>query len=192
MAQTQQTISPSLDDFESRFEKTLHRAMTDPTYMEEVTPPPVGNPITLGTPVISAEDWANKQVKNASAAASDWLKNVKRPRRNPKEAALAASAKREQKVRTSLEKKKWDKAMANVDLDQMMAVIDAVGAEGYRRGIEARKVKVAARTKELQPMVTALKKEIEAMPDATDADREARLLAARRGMIKIGEMRRGI
>lgn len=183
---------PGLAEFEKRLAKSLDRAVNDPTFMEEMTPPAVGNPITLGPSVIDPTELAEKQVANAEAAASRWLEHVKRPRRDPKAAALAASAKREQKVRESLEKKKWDKAMAKVDLDEMMAVIDAVGAEGYRRGVRSRKSKVLRVATELHPMVVALKKDIEAMPDATPEQREARLLAARRGMIAIGEKRRGL
>jgi len=181
-----------LGSFDANLDAHLNRVMHDPEYVKEITADRQGNPITLGPPVISPEEWADKQVKNASAASSTWLKNVKRPRRNPLDAAIAAGPKRAEKVRQALEDKKWEKAMSAVDEAVMYQVIDAVGADGYRRGVEARKAKVMARAKELQPMVTALKLEIEAMPDVTDADREARLLAARRGMIAIGKKRRGI
>ena len=192
MAPTSKSSSFDLGDFEKRLDAKLNRAQTDPEFVAEITSEHQGNPITLGPPVISPEEWATKQVKNAGASAQEWLKNVKRPRRDPLKAAIAAAPKRAEKVREALESGKWVKAMAKVDEDIMYAVIDKVGAEGYRRGVEARQAKVLARAKELQPMVTVLKKEIEAMPDVTDADREARLLAARRGMIAIGKKRRGL
>ena len=192
MGKTTKSNPYDLTDVMARLDAALDRVQTDPDFVKEITSEKKGNPVTLGPPVISAEDWANKQVTNASNAASDWLKNVKRPRREPIKAALAASAKREQKVRESLEQKKWDKAMAKVDEAQMYRTIDAGGAEVYRKGVEIRKEKVKARAAELQPMITALKLEIEAMPDVTDSDRAARLLAARAGMIAIGKKRRGI
>jgi len=192
MSQSYSRPGFDLGDFDKRLDATLDRVQNDPEFVKEITAERQGNPITLGPPVISPEEWADKQVKNASAAASEWIKNVKRPRRDPLKSAIAAAPKRAEKLRQSLEEGKWEKAMAKVDEDIMFAVIDATGAEGFRRGVEARKAKVHARTKELQPMVTALKKEIEAMPDVTDADREARLLAARRGMIAIGKKRRGL
>jgi len=181
-----------LTDVMARLDAALNRVQTDPEFVKELTSEKQGNPVTLGPPVIDPTEWADKQVRNASNAASDWLKNVKRPRREPKKAALAAAPKREQKVRESLEQHKWEKAMEKVDEDLMYQTIDAIGTEGYRKGVEARKAKVRARAAELQPMVTALKKEIEAMPDVTDSDRSARLLAARAGMIAIGKKRRGI
>ena len=182
----------SLDNFAAKLDAGLDRVMTDAEYAKEITSETQGNPINLGPPLISPDEWAEKQTKNASAAAETWLKNVQRPRREPLAAAIAASEKRANKVRESLEQKKWEKAMAAVDEALMYETIRARGAAAYRLGVEARKAKVAARAKELQPMITELKLQIQNMPDATDADREARLLAARRGMIEIGNKRRGL
>ena len=188
------TTSPpaTLDNIEARFDATVDRMETDPEYAAELTGPKQGNPMTLGEAVIPAKEWADKQVKRASAAAAEWLKNVKRPRRDPIKAAIAAAPKRAEKVRKSLEEKKWEKAMAKVDETVMYDVIDKRGESAFRKGIEDRKAKVEARVAELQPLVTAVKKTIEDMPDVTDADREARLLAARRLMIEVGKKRRGI
>lgn len=184
--------SVSLGTFTSDFRAMLDRVEQDPEFAKELTSEHVGNPITLGPLVIDPVEWANKQVKRASDAAGDWETHVQKPRRDPIKAALAASAKRANKLRESLEQKKWDKAMARVDEDMMYEVIRKRGATAFRAGIEDRKSKVVKRVAELQPMVTALKKTIDAMPDATDADREKRLLAARRGMIEIGKKRRGL
>jgi len=172
---------------------TLVAAMqANPEMAAKVMGEKQGNPVTLGSPVISAEDWADKQVKNASAASGTWLKNVKRPRRNPISAALAASAKRENAVKDSLATKKWDKAMSKVDEAAMYATIDKRGESAFRAGVEDRAAKVLARVKELQPLVTAVSTTIQNMPDATDADREKRLLSARRLMIEVGKKRLGV
>ena len=190
---TQSKSNPlDLSDFTSQLNANLDRVETDPEYVKELTEERQGNPITLGPLVISPEEWAEKQVSRASAAASEWEKNVQRPRRDPIKAAIAAAPKRKQKLMESLDQGKWEKAMAKVDEDLMYVVIRKRGASAFRAGIEDRKGKVVARAKELQPMVAALKATIDAMPDVTDADREKRLLAARRGMIEIGKKRRGI
>lgn len=192
MAGTNQPVSLGMSDFVKQLNKNLDRVATDPDYLKEVTEERQGNPITLGPLVISPEEWAEKQVERASRAASEWEKNVQRPRRDPIKAAIAAGPKRAEKLRESLDNKKWEKAMAGVDEDLMYSVIRKRGAAAFRSGIEDRKEKVLARAKELQPMVATLKATIDAMPDVTDADREKRLLAARRGMIEIGKKRRGI
>jgi len=192
MANKTTPSSSSLSDFESRLDKALDRVANDPEFVRELQSEHKGNPITLGPIVISPEEWADKQVRRAAAAASDWEKNVQRPRRDPIKAAIAAGPKRKQKVLESLEQEKWEKAMAKVNEDDMFAVIRKRGASAFRSGVEDRSGKVATRTKELQPMVAALKQEIDGMKDVTDADREARLLAARKGMIAIGKKRRGL
>lgn len=192
MAKQTKTNPLDLSDFEARLDATLDRVQTDPEFAADLVAEHQGNPITLGPIVIDPEEWAEKQVKRAAAAASEWEKNVLRPRRDPLKAAIAAKEKRKEKLRESLEQDKWAKAMAAVDEDLMYAVIRKRGASAFRAGIEDRKAKVVARVKELQPLVAALKKEIQAMPDVTDADREARMLAGRRGMIAIGKKRRGI
>jgi hypothetical protein len=192
MALTDTATGTNLGNFETRLAATLNRIETDPEFAADLVAEHQGNPITLGPAVIDPEEWANKQVENAANAGDRWLKNVKRPRRDPIKAAIAAAPKRAEKVRQALEEGKWEKAMAKVDEDTMFAVIDALGAEHFRRGVRARKAKVLRVAKELQPMVAGLKKTIEDMPDVTDADREARMIAARRGMITIGKQRRGI
>jgi len=192
MAEQTKSTPVTLDNFTTALNGILNRVQTDPEFAADICASHRGNPITLGEAVITPEEWAEKQVKRAAAAASDWEKNVLRPRRDPLKAAIAAGPKRAEKVRQSLDEKKWEKAMANVDEDLMYATIRKRGAAAFRSGVEDRKEKVIARVKELQPLVTGLKKTIEAMPDVTDADREARLLAARRGMIEIGKRRRGL
>jgi len=192
MADPTQADPLGMSDFIVKLNANLNRVATDPEYLKEVTEERQGNPITLGPLVISPEEWADKQVERASRAAAEWEKNVQRPRRDPIKAAIAAGPKRAEKLRESLDQKKWEKAMAGVDEDLMYSVIRKRGASAFRAGIEDRKEKVVARAKELQPMVATLKATIDAMPDVTDADREKRLLAARRGMIEIGKKRRGI
>jgi len=182
----------TLDNVVDGFHKMVTRMEADPDYAADLIGPHKGNPITYGEAVISAEEWAEKQVKRASAAAGDWERNVQRPRRDPIKGAIAAAAKRRQKVMESLDTAKWEKAMGKVDETTMYEVIRKRGASAFRAGVEDRAAKVRARVAELQPLVTAVKKQIEAMPDVTDADREARLLAARRLMIEVGKKRRGI
>jgi len=192
MAEKTKSNPHDLSGFQLAFRKMLDRVETDPEFVKELTEERQGNPITLGPLVISPEEWADKQVKRASDAASEWEKNVQRPRRDPIKAAIAAKEKRKEKLRESLDQDKWAKAMAHVDEDLMYETIRKRGASAFRAGVEDRKAKVVARAKELQPMVAALKASIDAMPDVTDADREKRLLAGRSGMIEIGKKRRGI
>jgi len=187
--QSKRFDTSSLDDFQRSFRKVLDDQAEHPENYDFLTKETVGNPVTLGPAVIAPEDWAAKQIARASAAADDWLKGVKRPRKNPVEAAIKANDKRKDRLAEAEKADKWRKKMGKVNLDEMYDTIEKVGAGGYRAGVEARTGKITRVAKELQPMVAALRGSIDAMSDATDADREKRLLAARRGMIEIGKKR---
>jgi len=192
MAKKKNVNPYDLTDFESRLEARL-KAVAEGEGIgnpEDLTLP--GNPVELAPPVLPAEEWAAKAADRAVAAADEWYKRVMKPRRHPIQAAIAADKKRKDRLAEAERKNKWVKAMEQVDVDEMYKTIEAVGASGFAAGIEARRGKIAKKIAKLQPLVSALKEEIAGMPEETDAQREKRMLAARRGMLKIGDVLRGI
>lgn len=150
------------------------------------------NPVTTGSRVKSAADWADKMVTNASAAGPAWLKGVLSPKKHPIEAAIAADGKRKARLAEAERDGSWLAAMKRVDVDEMYRTIEEIGESAYVAGIQARKGKIVNKIGKLQPLVEGLAKVIDAMPQDTDQQREARMLAARRGMIKIGKVMKGI
>lgn len=193
MAEPKEGQSPyNLDEFTARFRARLKKHLEDNPPEQKGLKEITGNPVAVGSRVLDAEDWAAKQIERAKAAGNTWAKAVVKPRRDPVEAALKAAAKRKDRLEQSIRDGKWEKAMARVDKDAMYDTIEKVGASGFSKGIEVREAKIKSRVKELQPMVEGLAEAIDDMPDGTDSEREARLLAARRGMIEIGKKRRGI
>ena len=150
------------------------------------------NPVTVGTRVKSAEDWTNRMVTNATAQGPAWLKGVLSPRKNPIEAAIRANGKRKARLAEAERDERWLRAMERVDVDEMYKTIEEIGESAYVQGITARKGKIQGKIAKLQPLVEALAKTIDNMPQDTDQQREARMLAARRGMIEIGKRLKGI
>jgi len=61
----------------------------------------------------------------------------------------------------------------------------------FSDGLAARDSKISRVVGELQPMAQSVSDAIQAMSDATDTDREKRLLSARKLMIEVGKKRRG-
>ncbi len=182
-----------LEDFMTSLNKTLDKAARDPAaYMESIAPPTVGNPITLGPRVIGADEWSKKLVDRATAGGDAWLNHSLRPKKVPSVAALAANDKRVSKLQDSITAKSWEGAMARVDEDLRLTVIGNVGARGFADGIAAHKPKVDKVVGNLQPLVSALATTLDAMPTKSDSDREAKMIAAKRGMQLIGKKRRGI
>jgi len=150
------------------------------------------NPVTVGGRVIDAGEWAKRQLEGAAAAGDRWMYGVLHPKRNPVEAAIAANQKRKDRLAQSEKEEKWLHSMERVDQDETYRTIEAVGPTGYTAGIAAREGKIIKRVAQLQPMVEALAKRLDGMPQDTDAQREAKMIAAKRGMQEIGRKRRGI
>jgi len=172
--------------FQGVFDLILADLAQHPEKYQHLQERKVGNPITLGPRVISAADWAKKQIERAQGAASTWAANVLAPRKDPVEAAIRADKKRKDKLDAAEKAGKWLAKMKKVDKDEMVETIKAVGSSGYSAGIGARTRKISRVVGELQPMTAALADAIDKLPEETDAQREARLLAARKGMIAIG------
>jgi len=148
------------------------------------------NPVTKK--VKSPDRWAKQQIENAKGAASDWLDGVKNPSRNPIEAALAANDKRIDRLQESIRNKKWEKNLSKVSPSDIVTVVDKLGSGVYSSGVDARSAKIEKRVSELQPLVQSVSDTIQNMSDKTDADREKRLLTARKLMIEVGKKRAGV
>jgi len=147
------------------------------------------NPVTpgIGPLVIDADTWAKRWQGSAEGAASDWEDRALTPSRDPVEAAIAANKKRQDRYAEAEKKEKWLKTMKKRKKEDVFEGIQATGASGYKAKIGAAAAKAKRRFTELQPKVQALKQSIQSMSDATDSDREKRMLAARKGMLAIGE-----
>lgn len=150
-----------------------------------------GNPITLGPRVADPSTWAEDQVLAAKAKGQKWFDNSLKPKKVPSEAALASKGKYRQRLEESLNEKRWEGAMENVDEDLRLEVIKDGGVGAFTGGIDRHKKKVVAKVKVLQPLVLALAKELDGMAVDTDEQREAKMIAAKRGMQAIGKALKG-
>lgn len=182
------TVDNSVDKFLAHAELLI----TDPEEMDKRQAVTMGNPISLSPPVITEEKWAEKQMVRTLAAAEEWEANTLAPRRDPVAAAIAANGKRKANLEESEKKGKWLKSMNNVDMSARQETIKAVGASGFKRGIEARATKIKNKIKVLRPLIVANKETIAAMPDTTPENREARMIANLRNMRKIGDVIAGV
>jgi len=193
MSKGKNTAEPtSLDNFLERLEKRMTDYTEHPEDAEGLRESRGGNPITLGPRVVSPTDWAEDQVKAAKDKATKWLERSRKPKKVPSIAALEAKAKYRNRLEEALAGGHWEAAMGRVDEDLRLRIIEAVGSSGFSQGVERHKEKVTAKVKLLHPLVAALAVELDGMPVATDSDREARMLAARRGMIAIGKKMKGL
>ena len=172
--------------FEENLARALHLVETDEDVRSKVNLMAVGNPVSVMA-VPDANTWANEMIAGAQAKADKWVKNASDAADTMKAEALTAGARYATGVQAAIANKSYDKGVQSIDTSQVRQTIQAVGAAGYSSGITARAGKILAAITKLQPKVAALKQTINAMPKDTDAQREARLIAARKGMIAIGK-----
>jgi hypothetical protein len=140
-----------------------------------------------GPRVPDAQAWTNKMVTRASNAGQDWVSGSLAPRKDPIQAALDANQKRIARFNQSVTDKTWEGAMARVDPAQTAATIQAVGAQGYAQGIQARKGKIGASIARLQPLVVAHVAKMDAIKVTSDADAENKMIQNVRGMRALGK-----
>lgn len=194
MAENPLLSIPSVDEMRDRIDQTLDRMETDEEFYGSLANPhPSGNPITLGRRIPTPEEMTDLQIKGVGDNADKWLKRTTKPKKNFKEEALKATSidRFEDSMRKVLDEGRWQGGMANVNESETIAIIEAVGAAGYSNAVKARKAKILRVHKELDADRLALASEVDAMPVATDSDREAKMIANKRGLQAIGKKRRG-
>ena len=141
--------------------------------------------------VLSADKWKKRQIDRATAARDDWLDGVKNPSRDPIEAGIAADKKWRDKLEIAMKEDRRVKGLRKSSHAEIVDVVTKLGAGVFSDGITARDTKIGRVVGELQPLAQSVSDAIQAMPDATDVDREKRLLSARKLMIEVGKKRRG-
>jgi len=181
----------SLKTFSAVLDKALDVAVKNPDALPGMNTRP-GNPVTLAPSVPEAETMVDDLIANAQNNADKWLRNVLRPRRSPVAAMKAAGGKYKNKMEEALREGRWDKGVEQIDEDAMYDTIKALGTGVFSTGVGARRAKMITKFGKLRPLFVALKDTIEKMPQDTDTQREARLVAARRGMIAIGKTMKGL
>lgn len=177
-------IDPDLQESITRAEEMLAQEIVNAATRK-------GNPLTIGARVLPADEIATKLVKRASDAADDWFKRVKNPKKHPLVEGIKAEGKYADKMKAAIAAGSRAKALAKVSDEDYLAGIDAAGPGAFSSGIERKRGKVGRRFAVLQPLYVVLAQAIDKMPIDTESQREAKMRAARRGMIMVGKARRG-
>jgi len=145
-----------------------------------------GNPVPLAPRIPEASVMVDKLVGNATNAGERWLANVQRPKKEPLKEALKANTKYKNAMQASIAGDHWAKGIQATDEAQMYATIAALGSGAFTQGIVARKGKIQAKFDKMRPLMVTLANQLDAMPTDTDAQREAKMIAAKRGMQALG------
>jgi len=148
--------------------------------------------VTIKKEIISVDDWARDWEEGARAKADRWKRKVSTPYDDPTKLSIEAKD------------KWWNRLEEARRLGLREAMLKAVGFTGwgeaiakteagdYSRGIERKAYKFKGKIARIRDLVNYLKARIKGMADATPEDRERRITSARKGMLVVGLLSKGI
>jgi len=148
--------------------------------------------IEIGPRIPTTEDWVKDWVEGVEATGDRWKRRVMRPKAFAPEAAVKAVAKYKAKLKKALEAGYWEKKLGKITIDELSEVLAATTADDFIRGATKRKFKMHRRIDEQRELRVYAATKMDAMPQETDAQRERKMLAARKTNIIIGEFLKGI
>ena len=128
-----------------------------------------------GVPKLTAEEITDDQIKGVQAKTGKYQTNVQKATTSFKTAALAANDKRINNLRASLDLGTWERAMNSVDENEAIAVA-AKSGNALAEGVSKRRNKILRFHQKFGPIRDGIASAIRAMPQGTEADRNARVL----------------
>lgn len=176
-------------------QKAFHDIMDvwdeSPGLYEAVHQPDPVTGVTIQNPGPDAGRMTEKYLRKTQGAAQDWVAGMQNPKADFKAAAIAAKGKWANRTQEAIQQDRFARGMANVDAAEAIATATSDGGSAYTAGIQKRAPKVQRAFGRLAPMLGAVSQTIRQMPQDTDAQREQRLLMARKQMIEVGKRYRG-
>lgn len=136
---------------------------------------------------VMAEKWGRK----VGGAAPDYVRGMQNPKRPPVDAALKAEGKWKNRVLEAANEGRYGKGVRTQDYAEAVRIATEDGGSAYVSGAQKRQAKVQRIYSRLAPLLGGVSQAVQNMAQDTDAQREQRLLAARRGMIAVGKQLRG-
>jgi hypothetical protein len=134
--------------------------------------------MALPTAQAVAEKWATR----AGAASQDYVAGVQGTDKDPTALAIANQQRLKTNFNAAVDSGLWAQRLRDVGASGWKAAVAAKGGNNYSTGVNAAKDKVQQAFSALLAYEGSGLSTILAMPSATDADREARMLAWTRYM----------
>lgn len=132
---------------------------------------------------------ADKWVQRAGAASQDYATGVQNTDKDPTQLAAAAGQRYITKVQEAYNSGKWARALQRVGKAGWQAAVASKGVQNYTTGVNAARDKFATAIGPVLQAVSSGQAKVAAMPNVTDADKEARALAFIRHMRDFGRNR---
>lgn len=130
----------------------------------------------------TAQDVAAKWTQRTAAAAPDYAKGVANTDKDPTALAIAAGPRLLQNFTAAFNSGKWANGLRRAGKAGWQKAVADKGQTNFSTGVQAAGAKVTEAFTQLLAFEQNLLNNVSSMPNVTDADREARMLAWVRGM----------
>lgn len=168
------------------------RLVTDPDFYAALHGREIAPGIHINNPGPDPTRTAEKLIRRAQGAASDYVAGMQAPKRDPVQAAVRAKGKYADKVQEAIRNNSYERGVRSQNYAEAVQIATGDGGSAYTSGVAKRAAKIQRVHADLMPRLGAVSQAIQAMPQDTDGQREQRLLAARKAMIAVGKARKGI
>lgn len=162
-----------------------------PGLYEDVHQPNPETGITIQNPGPDSAAMTEKYLRNTQAAQSDYVRGVRNPRRDPKQAALNANGKWKERTQRAIQEDRFAKGIQSYDVAAAVEAATSDGGAAYSSGIQKRAAKVGNAFSRLAPMIGAVSQTVQQMDQSSEAAREQRMLQNLRLMREVGRRYRG-
>ena len=147
------------------------------------SPPPGMPPRATPKRILSPDEWRQRQINNLKAVGeANYRQGIASPKKDPIEAGIAAEDKYANAMRKVIEERRRAEALKFTNIDEWYAYASNLGAPRLVEGVSKREKEVADFLAGWVPLLQEHLQKIDAMPQATDQDREQRMLANLRGL----------
>lgn len=135
------------------------------------------------TRVLSPEAWKDRQINTLkSVGEANYKVGIAKPRKDPIAAGIAAEEKYNNAMKKVLEEERRKAGLEKTSMGEWYKYSSELGAGRLVDGVVKREAKVTNFVRTFQPMLVEHLGKIDALADATDSDRETRMLENLRGL----------
>lgn len=133
--------------------------------------------------VISPEEWKNRQLNTLKAVGrANYLTGISAPKADPIARGIETEPKFADAMRKAIDTGARKRGLEKTDMAEWYRYARDLGADKLVDGVVKREAKVTEFTSTFQPMLVSHLAKIDALPEATDSDRENKMLENLRGL----------
>lgn len=133
--------------------------------------------------VISPEDWKNRQLGTLKAVGrTNYLIGIASPKADPIARGIATEEKYAIETRKAIDEGRRKAALQKTSMAEWSQYSTTIGADKLVDGVVKREAKVTDFITKFQPQLSSLLSKVDSLPEATDSDRENRMLENLRGL----------